>query len=71
MTAVEITTLLLRVARAFGWDRGVQTASYVSVTRGDDRLAFAVNLDGTLTVSVGGGGHFTAVTPLGAVGLLP
>ncbi len=75
MSTVETVALLLRTARAFGWAPHVVTTSYLSVSRDNvvpsDRLAFAVNNDGTITVSIGHvGTNFVPVEPLRAIGLL-
>lgn len=67
---VESIMTILRVARAFGWSRGLHTASYVSVERGEDRIAFAVDSDGTLSVAVGSGTNFATIKPLRAIDLL-
>lgn len=76
MSTVEIVSLILRMARAFGWERNVVTTSYLEVSRANvgmsnDRLAFVVNSDGTITVSIGHvGTNFVPIDPLGMIGLL-
>jgi hypothetical protein len=67
---VESIMTILRVARAFGWTRGLHTATYLSVERGEDRIAFAVDSDGTITVSGGSGTNFATIEPLRAIDLL-
>lgn len=75
MTAVEVTTLLVRMARAFGWHVKLVTTSYVEIMRDNvvpsDRLALAVSGDGAITVCIGHvGTNFVPVEPLGVIGLL-
>ena len=67
---IESICTLLRVARAFGWSKGLNTASYLSVERGEDRIAFAVDSDGRISVSYNSGTNFATIEPLRAIDLL-
>jgi hypothetical protein len=75
VSTVEIVSLIVRMARAFGWHVKLMTTSYTEIMRDDvvpsDRLAFIVNNDGTITVSIGHvGTNFVPIEPLGVIGLL-
>jgi len=75
VSTVETVSLILRMARAFGWTRNVVTTSYLEISRDSvvpsDRLAFVVTSDGTITVSIGHvGTNFVPIDPLGVIGLL-